>query len=282
MQKGKGSWALLASPEEESPLIIQLFGAEPDIVAIAAESILQLFAGREIYFDLNMGCSVPKVVKTGSGAVMLADPVNALKVAEALIAAAGAGKVGFKLRLGWLNGENIYLKLGKQLEDAGAAWITLHPRYGKQAFTGKADWSKIAALKQELSIPVLASGDLLSAAAAKSCLEQTGADAVMFARGAMNNPFIFREFSRLMQGENTARPTLAELMDAISQHASLAWAWLDERYALSQMRGFIPRYVHHFAGVRALRQQLTACRNREQLNAIISQFIASQTADPGE
>ena len=200
-QKGKGTWALLASPEEDSPLVVQLFGAEADIVQIAAESILELFADRKVYFDLNMGCSVPKVVKTGSGAAMLSNPHNALKVARALIAAAGAGRAGFKLRLGWLNGENIYLELARELEAAGAAWITLHPRYGRQAFTGKADWSKTALLKQNLSIPVLASGDLLSASAAVECLEQSGADAVMFARGAMNNPFIFREFGQMLRGE---------------------------------------------------------------------------------
>ena len=286
-RKGKGTWALLASPETDTPLIVQLFGAEPDTVRKAAEVVLQVFAGREIYFDLNMGCAVPKVVRTGSGAALLTDPDRAVKVAKALLDATGPGRAGFKLRLGWQNGEDVYLELARRLQDAGAAWVTLHPRYGRQGFGGRADWGRLALLKKALDIPVVASGDLLSAAAAKDCLEQSGADAVMFARGAMHNPFIFKQFRQLMAGGQVQWPEPGALLEAILRHAGLARFWLDERYALSQMRGFIPRYVHHVPGVRALRQQLTACRTWEQLEIIISQLAqhcretgAFQTPEP--
>lgn len=270
---GKGTWALLASPMEDNPLVIQLFGAEADIMQVAAETIIELFSGREIYFDLNMGCSVPKVVKTKSGAAMLEDLPNALQVAKSLISVAGPGKVGFKLRLGWLKGDDVYLDLAKQLEAVGAGWICLHPRYGKQSFTGKADWQKIAILKQNISIPVVASGDLLTAQAAKDCLMQTGADAVMFARGAMNNPFIFREFKELMEVGKISPPNLQELFESIKRHRELARLWLGDNYALSQMRGFIPRYLHHFPGVRALRQSLSACQTWSDVDIVISKWM---------
>ena len=270
---GKGTWALLASPEEDDPLVVQLFGAEAEIVKAAAFAVLELFEGRNIYFDLNMGCSVPKVVKTGAGAVMLEDVPNALKVARALIEAAGPGRAGFKLRLGWLKGDDAYLDLARGLEDSGAGWITLHPRYGKQSFAGHADWAKLGLLKESIAIPVVASGDLLTAHAAKECLEQTGADAVMFARGAMNNPFIFKEFSQLMNEGKISPPTAGELLAVINRHRELAVKWQDERYALSQMRGFIPRYVHNFPGVRALRQSLSACQNWDDMDIVISEFM---------
>lgn len=270
---GKASWSLLASPPEDDPLVIQLFGAEPEIMQAAAEAVGELFAGRDVYFDLNMGCSVPKVVKTGAGAAMLGDISNALKVAQALINVAGPGRAGFKLRLGWLKGDDVYLELAKGLEAAGAAWVSLHPRYGRQGYSGQADWAKLKKLKQAVSIPVVASGDLLSAQAAKSCLEQTGVDAVMFARGAMSNPFIFREFNQLMQGGEVTPPSAEELLEAIAKHREFARKWLDDRYALSQMRGFIPRYVHHFPGVRGLRQSLSACQTWEDMDIVISKFM---------
>lgn len=269
---GKGTWALLASPLEDNPLVIQLFGAEADIMQAATETIIELFSGRKIYFDINMGCSVPKVAKTRSGAAMLTDLPNALQVARALIKVAGPGNVGFKLRLGWLKGDDVYLDLAKQLEDAGAGWICLHPRYGKQGFTGKADWQKISILKRNISIPVVASGDLLTAQAAKDCLLQTGADAVMFARGAMNNPFIFRDFSELMKDGQISPPAPHEMIGVIKKHRDLARLWLDDRYALSQMRGFIPRYLHHFSGVKALRQSLSTCQTWDDMDIIISQW----------
>ena len=269
----RGTWALLASQDSDWPLVVQLFGAEAEIVKAAATAVLELFKGREIYFDLNMGCSVPKVVKTGAGAVMLEDVPNALKVARALIEAAGPGRAGFKLRLGWLKGDDVYLDVARRLEDLGAGWVTLHPRYGKQAFTGQADWAKLGRLKGSVGIPVVASGDLLTAQAAKNCLEQTGADAVMFARGAMNNPFIFREFCQLMHEGQISQPTAAELLAVISRHRELSLKWQDERYALSQMRGFIPRYVHNFPGVRALRQSLSACQNWDDMDIVISEFM---------
>lgn len=270
---GKASWALLASPPEDGPLVIQLFGVEADIMQAAAEAIVELFTGREVYFDLNMGCSVPKVVKTGAGAAMLDDIPNALKVAKGLIAVAGPGRVGFKLRLGWLKGNDVYLDLAKGLESAGAAWVSMHPRYGRQGYSGQADWAKLKMLKQSVNIPVVASGDLLSAGAAKACLENTGVDAVMFARGAMNNPFIFREFNQLMQTGEVVPPSADELLAAIEKHRQFARAWLDDRYALSQMRGFIPRYAHHFPGVRTLRQNLSVCQTWADMDIVISKFM---------
>ena len=280
---GKATWALLASTPEDSPLVIQLFGAEPEIMQVAVESVLELFNapnGRKVYFDLNMGCSVPKVAKTGCGAAMLRNTANALQVAKAMLAAAGPGNVGFKLRLGWQSGEDVYLNLAKELEQAGAGWITLHPRYAKQGYSGKAHWPAIAKLKQNLTIPVIASGDLLQAFDAVSCIKETGADSVMFARGALTNPLIFDEYTSLLANKEIKPKTPQQLVALIQNHIALARKFCDNRHALSQMRGFIPRYVHNFKGVRLLRQDLTACQNWLELDEILNNFLKNAALEP--
>ena len=279
---GKATWALLASTPEDSPLVIQLFGAEPEIMQVAVEAILELFTGRKIYFDLNMGCSVPKVAKTGCGAAMLRNIPNALQVAKAMLATAGAGNVGFKLRLGWQNGDDVYLDLAKELEQAGAGWITLHPRHAKQGYAGTAHWPAIANLKQQLTIPVIASGDLLQAQHALACINETGADSVMFARGALTNPLIFDEYTQLLAGREITPKTPQQLVQLIQNHIALARKFCDNRHALSQMRGFIPRYVHNFKGVRLLRQDLTACKNWPELDNILDNFLKNAVLQPME
>ncbi|MDL2271833.1 tRNA-dihydrouridine synthase family protein, partial [Desulfovibrio sp. OttesenSCG-928-I05] len=175
-----------AAPQDR-PLVVQLFGSEAPFLEKAVRTLAE--RGYQ-WFDLNMGCSVPKVGKSGSGSAMLRDIPNALAVARAMINAAGPGKVGFKLRLGWQQGEEVYLDLARRLEELGAGWVTLHPRYARQKFSGTADWSHTARLKEALSIPVIAGGDLFTARDAVRCLEETGADSVMFARGALNNPAV--------------------------------------------------------------------------------------------
>ncbi len=270
---GKATWALLASTPEDGPLVIQLFGNEPEIIQVAMQAILALFCGREIYFDLNMGCSVPKVVKTGCGAAMLRDLPNSLKVAKTMLDVAGPGKVGFKLRLGWASGENVFLNFARELERLGAGWVTLHPRYARQGYSGTAHWPAIAELKQNLTIPVVASGDLLTPQAGLDCINQTGADSVMFARGALNNPLIFNEYIDLLQGREITPKTPQQLVGLIQNHINLARKFCDNRHALSQMRGFIPRYVHNFQGGRVLRQNLTSCQNWAELDIILNNFL---------
>ncbi len=183
-----------ANPEADRPLVAQLFGQEPEFLAQAAELVLQRGF---THIDLNMGCSVPKVVKAGAGAALLKDVEHAVKVGKALTGVAGPGRVGFKLRLGWdRDGEN-YLELAQRLQDAGAGWITLHPRYARQGFSGQADWQALLKLAACLQIPLIASGDLFTAQDALRCLEESRADGVMFARGALHNPAIFNELKAL-------------------------------------------------------------------------------------
>ena len=196
-----GTRDLLLTLPEDQPAVVQLFGCEPDILRQAMEPLLE--RGFR-WFDLNMGCSVPKVTRTGCGAAMLKDIPNALTVARAMIDMAGAGRVGFKIRLGWDAQQEVWLQLAQGLQDAGAGWVTLHPRYAKQGFGGEARWSALRTLAEKMDIPVIASGDLFTAEDGIRCLRETGVSTVMYARGAMQWPGIFAEHTRLWDAAQKA------------------------------------------------------------------------------
>ena len=184
----------------DHPLVVQIFGAEAEFMEQAVHILKH--RGFE-WFDVNMGCSVPKVTKTGAGAAMLKDIPNALKVAEAVIKAAGPGRMGFKLRLGWDASHEVYRELARELAAMGAGWVTLHPRHAVQGFAGKPRFEAIGELASALSIPVIASGDLFTAADGVRVLRQTGCASVMYARGALKNPAIFaRHLELLKSGED--------------------------------------------------------------------------------
>lgn len=273
-----GTEELLTTVPEDAPLVVQLFGEDPEYVGLAAR---ELRARGFAFFDLNLGCSVPKVTKTGAGAALLREPERALAVARALFKEAGEGRAGCKLRLGWDAATPVCLDLARRLEDAGAAWITLHPRYARQGFGGAPDHAAFERLAAALRIPLIASGDIFSAADGARCLER-GAAGVMFARGAMGNPAVFKQYLALRAGAPLPdRLPADELQALILRHAALAKAWTPGRPgrsgrtpALLKMRTFVPRYVRHLSGVKGLRQALARCESWEELSGILHSFFS--------
>lgn len=268
----------------DTPLVVQLFGAEP---AFMEEAVRILRDRGYEWFDCNMGCSVPKVGKSGAGSAMLDDSDNAVAVAESMVRAAGEGRVGFKLRLGREPGREVYLSLAKRLENAGAAWLTLHPRYARQKFTGRADWQAVEPLASAATVPVIVSGDLFSAADGVNALAVSGAAGVMFARGAMQNPAIFRQFIAMhgKRGEaghdgggRFAGPRALE--GVIRRHAALIRAFYPVRRnrqgvetGLLKMRTFVPRYVKELAGARKLRRSMALCVTWHDMDALLDDFF---------
>ena len=227
------------------------------------------------WFDLNMGCSVPKVLRQGAGAAMLGDVENSLVVAKAMLEEAGTGRVGFKLRLGLDAARPVLPELALRLEDLGAGWLTLHPRTARQGFGGTADWDALTRLSPRLSLPLLASGDLFSAADGLRCQERTGATGVMYARGAMHDPAIFAAHLTLRRGERPAEATPAALRAMILRHMDLARALCPGKAALWKMRSVVPRYVRALPGARALRQQLCRCTDWSELTDALENFLAA-------
>jgi tRNA-dihydrouridine synthase B len=264
--------------ESDVPLVVQLFGGEPFFLG---EAVALLRSWGYAYFDLNLGCPVPKVVKSGAGAALARNAALALEAARAMLEAAGPGRVGFKFRLGWNREEENYLELGEALAGSGASWLTLHPRYARQGFSGRADWGALARLKSAVKAPVLASGDLFTAEDAVRCLRESGADGLMFARGALYNPAVFGEFKAAwsrgpaeVAGEGAGegsreerRPDVSRLKRLVLRHAELVRAVPGKESRggpdprLLKMRGAVQLYVRDFPGSRAFRQDLGFCRD---------------------
>lgn len=276
----QGTRELLSTCAEDAPLVVQLFGAEPEFMV---QSVRILREWGFAWFDVNMGCSVPKVTKTGAGSAMLKDVPNALAVARAMLAEAGAGRVGFKMRLGWDADSVIYEDLGRALEDLGAGWLSLHPRYARQGFSGQADAGPLERLSRAVSIPVLASGDLFTAQDALERLS-TGIRGVMFARGALHNPAVFRQYKDGLAGREIQEFLPAgALQSLILRHMALARDLTPGKPgrkgyspALLKMRTVVPRYVRHLPGIRHLRQALTRCESWEELGLLLHDFFRQE------
>jgi nifR3 family TIM-barrel protein len=193
---------------DEHPLAIQIFGAEPAVMAEAARMVEA--AGADLV-DVNFGCPVRKVTKTGAGATLLDDPDRACRIVEAM-AEAIAIPVSVKMRRGLENGSRVCLDVGPRLVEAGASTLTLHPRSAKQMYTGEADHSLTAELVSLVDVPVVASGDITSRARAQAVLATTGAAAVMVGRGAQGNPWALREIVDGDHAEPTREEVAAELI----------------------------------------------------------------------
>lgn len=253
------TFRLLDRRDEPGPLVAQLFGAEPDLLGRAVDRL-----AREGYdlFDLNCGCSVRKVVSSGAGAALLSDPDRLVAATRAMSASAGAGRVGVKLRLGPKPPDMTCLDLPARLAEAGAGWLTLHPRHASQGFSGRADWSALARFVAASPLPVLASGDIFRAEDARRCLAETGAAGVMFARGALADPSVFARFLDHGQGWRPDRVALA--------HAELARRYGDERRALLRMRSTAPRYFRELPGIKALRDRLCRVESWSELEDIVA------------
>ena len=227
---------------DEHPLAVQIFGAEPVAMAEAARMVED--AGADLV-DINFGCPVRKVTKTGAGATLLEDHAQACRVVEA-VAEAISVPVSVKMRRGLENGSRAALELGPKLVEAGAATLTLHPRSARQMYTGMADHTLTAELVDLVGVPVIASGDVDSRARAEEVLETTGCAAVMVGRAAQGNPWALGEIAGRQDGEPTREEIVAELLlfmhDTVEEMGeSPATGFLKKFYGWYLGRGRFPR-----------------------------------------
>jgi nifR3 family TIM-barrel protein len=236
---------LLRIHPDEHPVSVQLFGHDPDVMASAAERVA--VAGADL-IDLNMGCPVPKVCKTGAGAALLDDPDRAVALARA--AARGSGlPVTVKLRSGQRPGERSGVELAHRLVDqAGVAGLCIHPRHASQRHSGTPDYALARTMIEELPVPVLVSGGLHTAPRAQAAFEQTGAAGVLLARGSLGNPWLFEQLLGRRDTEPVREEILAELEWLIEQ----AVEHLGEDRAARYLRKFYPWYIERLGGSRAL------------------------------
>jgi nifR3 family TIM-barrel protein len=240
---------LLRIHPDEHPVSMQLFGHDPEVMASAAERVAE--AGADL-IDLNMGCPVPKVCKTGAGAALLADPDRAVALARA--AARGSGlPVTVKLRSGARPGDRSGVEVAYRLVDeAGVAGLCIHPRHASQGHSGPPDYDLARRLVTELPVPILISGGLRSAAQTREVFERTGAAGVLLARGSLGNPWLFGELLGTSTGEPARQEILAELDWVIER----ACEHLGVPRATRYLRKFYPWYVERLGGDHALQAAL--------------------------
>jgi tRNA-dihydrouridine synthase B len=255
----------------ERLLAVQLFASRPDAAARAVERLLPLSPD---LLDLNCGCSVPKVLRGSCGAALLRDPDLIGRIVRAM-AEASRTPVSVKLRSGWDAESVTYLAAAAAAVSAGACMVSLHPRTRAQGFTGSADWSHIAALKQSVQVPVVGSGDLWSGDDVRAMVERTGCDAVMLARGAIGNPFIFAEARAALEGRPLPPPPPPrERLGAALRHLELAVALRGEALACREMRKQLLAYTRGMPGGARLRQALVTASTRADYLGVVEAYLA--------
>jgi nifR3 family TIM-barrel protein len=270
---GKPTWALLARAENELHWGVQLFGSDPRALAQAVRLLAPL---RPSLVDLNCGCSVPKVLKSGAGAALLRSPGRIGELVAAMRGETDA-PVTVKLRSGWDSSSLNYLEASGEACRAGAAAVCLHPRTRAQGFTGRADWFQIARLKASLPVPVFGSGDVFCAQDAVRLATETGCDAVFVARGALGNPFLFAEARRLFEGLPPGpAPSPAERLAVALRQLEGAVRLYGEPSACRQMRKHFCAYTRGLPGGARLRGLAVAARQVADYRALTEEYLGKK------
>lgn len=266
--KDEKTKTLLYIPEDEHPSAVQIFGHEPDVMADAAQMALEL-SGADI-LDINMGCPVGKVVKSGDGSALMKTPELAGKIIESVVKAVDK-PVTVKFRKGWDGGNVNAVEFAKVCEQAGAAAIAVHGRTRVQMYAGRADWDIIKAVKQSVKIPVTANGDVFSPQDAAHILSYTGCDMAMIGRGCFGNPWLFEQANAAIAAlPIPALPPLCVRMDtAFAQIEALAEK-NGERLACIEARHQLPWYLHGVAYSSYYRQQLVRVETLDDIRTIIT------------
>lgn len=259
---------LLYLDPEEGPCAAQIFGHEPEIMAEAAPMAIEI-SGAQI-LDINMGCPVGKIVKSGDGSALMQNIDLAGKIIESVVKAVDV-PVTVKFRKGFDGGNVNAVEFGKMCQQAGAAAICVHGRTRAQMYAGRADWDIIRDVKKAVDIPVTANGDVFSGYDAAHILRYTGCDLAMAGRGTFGNPWIFEQANAVIEGrEEPALPPLAERMDtALAQIEDLATR-SGEHIACLEARHHLPWYLHGVSHSVYYKTQLVHVNTLEELRTIVA------------
>jgi nifR3 family TIM-barrel protein len=261
---------------DESPRSLQLYGVDPVVVR---EAVTMLVAeDRADHIDLNFGCPVPKVTRRGGGAALPWKRDLLRDILTAAVRAAGALPVTMKMRMGIDEDHLTYLEAGRIAEDSGVAAVALHGRTAAQAYSGRADWSAIARLKEQLtSVPVLGNGDVWEAADAVRMMRETGADGVVVGRGCLGRPWLFRSLDRIFAGEpDEPHPSLGEVAAVMRRHATLMCAWLGEDKGAREFRKHVSWYLKGFAVGGETRSRLGLIASLAELDDLLATLDLGQ------
>ena len=264
---------LMIRGKNEPKLIIQLFGRNPDTVAEASRRIADL--GLYDGIDLNMGCPAKKIAPSGEGCGLMRTPETAREMMRKTVRAVSL-PVSVKIRLGYDSEHINVLEFAKMAEDEGISSLTVHGRTREQQYSGEANWNLIASVKQQIKIPVIGNGDLFSAEQAIQRQQESKTDGVMIGRGAMGNPWIFREIKQLMAGRKITRPSIPEKRELVLRHYAMMLDCKPEPIAVREMRKHIGWYIRGLKGAGRFRAEINRCTDPLQAIGLIRTFFVEQ------
>ena len=264
---------LISRGENEKRYAIQLFGGESESIYKAASLLTPL---KPDALDINSGCPVPKVVKNGAGSALMKNPANLGRIVEAAVRASreslGDIPVTIKIRSGWDSSSINYAECARIAVEAGAQMISLHARTRTQGYSGKSNWQHIADLVTRLSVPVTGSGDLYTPEDARLMLSETGCAAIMFARGAMGNPFIFSSTLSLLENGAWEPVPFSKRITVALRHLEMLTADIGERMACLEMRKQFCSYTKGIPGGAALRDKVVHAETIEEYRQIVIDY----------
>ena len=263
--------AKLLRKNEGSICGAQIFGNDPAIMAEAAKLALEI-SGCD-FIDINMGCPMPKIANSGDGCGLMRTPETAGKIVEAVKQAVDV-PVTVKCRLGWDKGNINVLDFTKRMEDSGADLVAVHGRTRAMLYTGVADWDYIRKVKQQLSIPVIANGDIVGAESALRCLKWTGADGLMIGRATFGDPWIFQEVKAAMEGQSLAeRPCLKDRVELAVEQFKLSESDHGEHIACLEARKHFAWYLRGVRNASFYKREITSLKTMEDIYRVAKDIV---------
>lgn len=258
----------------EHPVALQLFGSEPDIMALGAKEMEK--AGADI-IDINMGCPMQKVVKNGDGSALMKNVPLAAAVVKAMVQAVHV-PVTVKMRLGWTRETENCVELAKTVEEAGAAAITVHGRTREDFYTGCADWEKIGEVVEAVHIPVFGNGDVVDGPTAARLMKETGCAGVAIGRAAWGNPWVFERVNTYLETGTILPPPTNEMRIAMArEHLHGLVEEKGERVAVKEMRAHASRYFHGLPEAASLRREIMKALTEEEFNRLLDAYVEERS-----
>jgi len=269
--KDKKTKELLTFSDNERPIGIQLFGNEPEIMAYAVK-VTEEYSPE--FIDVNMGCPMPKIVNNGDGSALMKNPILAGKIVEAMVKATKI-PITVKFRAGYTAETINAVDFAKVMEQSGASAITVHPRTREQLYTGKADHSITAAVKNAVKIPVVANGDIFSPEDAKKVLEVTNCDDIMIARGSHGNPFIFTQIKDYLTVGTYKEVSVTDKLSTALNQIELMCEFKPERQAIPEARKHMAWYMKGLYGGAKLKNKIFEANSKKDISDIIRSYLES-------